>query len=166
MPISPNISPHSDSAPKLLRPRISNPVRHPSGPEHRMPTSLPGLELYETLGPDLVQDAEAALPTPNGVGRLDDVAGAAVTATVLDAAEGRNGDGGGSGGGGCWFGHAYCLFIEYAIVPWGKQTTSNNDLRRWWVSVMKFWASKQQLIQRTAARPICERFMAVGRLGS
>eukprot|EP00563_Minutocellus_polymorphus_P001748 CAMPEP_0181028232 /NCGR_PEP_ID=MMETSP1070-20121207/4565_1 /TAXON_ID=265543 /ORGANISM="Minutocellus polymorphus, Strain NH13" /LENGTH=129 /DNA_ID=CAMNT_0023105481 /DNA_START=323 /DNA_END=712 /DNA_ORIENTATION=- len=75
---------------------------------------LPGLELDQTLGPDLVQDAEAALPTPDGVGALDDVAGAAISAAVLDASEGGDGDGGGSGGGGGggWFGHRCILFIE------------------------------------------------------
>ena len=85
------------------------------GARHR--TALPGLELDEALGPDLVQYAETALATPDGVGGLDDVAGAAVAAAVLDAAEGGDGDGGGAGrgrgggGGCCWFGHI--LFIIY-----------------------------------------------------
>lgn len=74
---------------------------------------LPGLELDETLGANLVQDAETALTTPDGVGALDDVAGTAISAPVLDAAEGGDGDGGGTGGGGgCWFGHAYCLLLN------------------------------------------------------
>ena len=77
--------------------------------------TLPGLELDEALGPDLVQDAESALATPDRVGGLDDVAGAAVAASVLDAAEGGDGDGGGAGrggggGDGCWFGHNFIIY--------------------------------------------------------
>ena len=110
-----------------LRPRhaASNPIRHQFWSRTcRRPDAdgtLPGLELDETLGADLVQDAETALPTPNGVGGLDDVAGAAIAAAVLDAAEGRDGDWGGSGGGGCWFGH---------VIKKRYQVTNNTVLSR------------------------------------
>ena len=99
------------------RASTSNPIRRlpiwsRTRSDRTSDVALPGLELDETLGADLVQDAETALPTPDGVGGLDDVAGAAIAAAVLDAAEGRDGHGGGSGGGGCWFGHAYWYIMR------------------------------------------------------
>ena len=122
---------------------------------------LPGLELDEALGPDLVQDAEAALPAPDGVGGLDDVAGAAVAASVLDTAEGGDGDGGGTGpgrgggGGGCWFGHifiylfcvVYALYLRVclsSLVWWTPQV--KDTIRAGLCRVRRSWLSVHELI--------------------